>query len=253
MSNQIQRLRQNGYNLAPTMAFIDPFGYSDIRIQVLVDILNFRKCELLITYMVGFLDRFASDMLNKEIIKKSFLASDTELNEIIEINDVNKRKEAWLRLLITKIKNRLENDGNKGLTLYTSAFCVRDRTNNIMYYLVHFTKSLKGLEVMKESMWKVGREGEYTFSDFGYDPNQTSILDYATDKIWIPALAKIVYEHFTTKTVTASDIERYVLLNTPYIWRKETLAHLERSDKIKVLTKRSREFTYPNDAFIQFA
>lgn len=75
----------------------------------------------------------------------------------------------------------------------------------------------------------------------------------STDKIWIPALAKIVYEHFTTKTVTASDIERYVLLNTPYIWRKETLAHLERSDKIKVLTKRSREFTYPNNAFIQFA
>jgi three-Cys-motif partner protein len=68
MSNQIQRLRQNGYNLAPTMAFIDPFGYSDIRIQVLVDILNFRKCELLITYMVGFLDRFASDMLHKEIL-----------------------------------------------------------------------------------------------------------------------------------------------------------------------------------------
>jgi len=25
MSNQIQRLRQNRYNLAPTMAFIDPF------------------------------------------------------------------------------------------------------------------------------------------------------------------------------------------------------------------------------------
>ena len=39
------------------------------------------------------------------------------------------------------------------------------------YYLFYGTKKLKGIQKMKEAMWKVDKTGEFIFSD-ATDPNQ---------------------------------------------------------------------------------
>ncbi|MDR7666253.1 three-Cys-motif partner protein TcmP, partial [Methanosarcina sp. Z-7115] len=45
-------------SLAPTFAFIDPFGISDTPFSIIERIVKFKRCEVLITFMSGFINRF---------------------------------------------------------------------------------------------------------------------------------------------------------------------------------------------------
>jgi three-Cys-motif partner protein len=248
MSNVVSELRAMGFNLAPTLAFIDPFGYADINIQVLADILSFPRCELLITYMVNFLDRFASDEKHKDSIKKALLVNDTEIEALLSISSKEQREKEWLRLLKERLLGYMR--GRRQLEVYDLSFRTIDRHNNTMYYLVYFTKSTKGMRVMKEAMWKVGVD--YKFSDFGFMPGQSSILDYSREKVWVPECSLAVHQHFTGKTVSVKEIEDYVTVKTKWLWRKSILEWLERHGKIEVLGRRTRMYTYPNGFMVKF-
>jgi three-Cys-motif partner protein len=252
MSQVLKGLKEKGASLAPTLAFVDPFGYSDINVQVLADILSFEKCELLITYMVGFLDRFAYDVAHRYSIKKAFLITDEQIKEIIAIQERKKREERWLALLRDRILAYMKEREADKKEVYPLYFRTIDRNNNTMYYLVHFTKSPKGREVMKEAMWKIGREGEYVFSDVDFQQGVVSILDYIEDKIWMEQAARQVYEHFKGKTVDLEEISRFVIIDTPYIWRKEILKRLETRGNIEVIGMRQKSLTYPEGIRIRF-
>jgi three-Cys-motif partner protein len=53
-----ERLLAEVTNLAPTFAFIDPFGYADTRMPISGRILSFPRCEVLIYLPIPFLTRF---------------------------------------------------------------------------------------------------------------------------------------------------------------------------------------------------
>src|SRR5580700_7092180 len=54
----ISRIEAGGGRLAPTFAFLDPFGYAGVSMSSVRDLLRFRSCEVLFTFMVGFEMRF---------------------------------------------------------------------------------------------------------------------------------------------------------------------------------------------------
>lgn len=236
---------KSGGNLAPTFAFIDPFGYSDINLNILGRILKFPKCELLITYMVGFLDRFAFDENHRKSIKTLFNLRDDDITRINSISNRESREKEWLRLLTDNLTKFTDEER------YHLDFRVMNRSNQTMYYLVYFTKSIDGIRVMKEAMWQVGREGDYLFSDFNFDPCQTSILDYS--EIGMGQAADKVKEHFSGKVVNVSAIKKYVLVETPFRWRKSILKNLEERNLIKVVEpKNRRKGTFPEESKIRF-
>jgi len=250
MSLVLKSLEGEKANLAPSLVFVDPFGYSDINLQVLGRILSFKKCELLITYMVGFLNRFLFDEKHRVSIKDFLALSDEELTDITNIRDYEDREEEWLRLLSEKLVGILKKYNSDDQDVYYLSFKTKDNSNRTMYYLVYFTRNKKGVKAMKEAMWKIGKS--YVFSDYGFNPNQKSLLDYSKDKPWIEQASYQLHKNFKNMEVGIDDIEDYITLNTQWIFRKSILKALEHNNLIEVSGIRKRKCTYPKSVKIKF-
>ncbi|MCL5283466.1 MAG: three-Cys-motif partner protein TcmP, partial [Armatimonadetes bacterium] len=54
----LQSIETSRVNIAPTFAFVDPFGFSGIPYSLIKRLLSYPHCEVLITFMVDAINRF---------------------------------------------------------------------------------------------------------------------------------------------------------------------------------------------------
>ena len=243
LSSVLDFVEKEGGKLAPTFAFLDPFGFSGMPMELIGRLLRFDMCEVMITFMSGFVNRFC-DELREETLDELFATKKWRDNRDIKIPD--KRK----RFLLDLYKVQLQSVG--GAT-YTRSFEMVGEHNQTIYHLVYGTKHWVGLKAMKEAMWKVDKRGTYKFSDIT-DVGQKFLIDYSKESHWVPKAADMVFNEFKSQTRTINDIEQFVVINTPYIFRKSILKHLEKmaSPKITEVVSRKRKYTYPNGCSIHF-
>ncbi|GAI27696.1 unnamed protein product, partial [marine sediment metagenome] len=62
MGELLTYLEREKKKLAPCFAFIDPFGFTGFSMDILSKLLSHDKCELLITFMAGFVRRFLDEL-----------------------------------------------------------------------------------------------------------------------------------------------------------------------------------------------
>lgn len=242
LENALQSLEKSGAKLAPTFAFLDPFGFSGFPMKLIGRMMSYDKCEVLITFMAGFVKRFLDE------------TRESALDGLYETDEWKKARtmsgDERLRFLLDLYERQLKQVGGAE---YIRSFGMVGPYNQVIYYLVFGTKHWRGLEVMKEAMYNVDRRGTYTFSDLT-DVNQTFIIDYETEPRWVPKAADIVCKKFAGKTVSESEIHQLVITDTPYIYRKSILECLERADppRITKVVGRKRAFSYPEGCHITF-
>ncbi|MEM2954320.1 MAG: three-Cys-motif partner protein TcmP [Candidatus Bathyarchaeia archaeon] len=236
-------LEEKGAKLAPTFAFLDPFGFSGFPMQLIGRMMSYDKCEVLITFMAGFVRRFLDEL--REPVLNALYATD-EWKKARSM-----KEEERVSFLLKLYERQLKTVGG---ARYVRSFEMVGPYNQVIYYLVYGTKHWKGLEVMKEAMWKVDPRGTYRFSDIT-DVNQAYIINYQDTPHWIPSAAQTVYEHFRGKAVSSEEIRRFVIVDTPFIYRKAILKCLEQAIPPKIInvTGRSRKFSYPNGCRITFS
>jgi len=150
--------------IAPTFAFIDPFGYSDTPFSIIKRIMENKKCEVLITFMSGFLNRFKSDPHKEEAL--DLLFDTREWRGIVFDSDSDEKSE---KKIVRFYQNRLESCAE-----YVRTFEMINKSNQPIYHLIFGTNSIKGLKEMKRAMWKVDETGMFSFSD-RTDPRQTTL------------------------------------------------------------------------------
>jgi three-Cys-motif partner protein len=221
-------LEKRGAKLAPTFAFLDPFGFSGFPLRVVKRLLGYDMAETLITFMVGFVNRFASEQ--SETVTELF--GTDEWKRISDSIDLTNRERLWINLYESQL-------GKAGAKYFRSFQMIGER-NQTIYYLVYATKDPKGMAVMKDAMWKVDRRGTYRFSDIT-DPGQSYIIDYSQDEVWIPAAANEVYHHFRGETVSCEAVNTFVTVDTRFRFRKAILRHLEDSGRISKVTGRTSQ------------
>lgn len=239
----LNEIEKRDAKLAPTFAFLDPFGFSGLPMKLIGRMMSYDKCEILVTFMVGFVNRF-NDEFREDALNELF-ATD-EWKKIRQIMDPEKR----IRFLLDLYEKQLKDVGG---ARHVISFEMIGHHNQPIYYAVYGTKHWRGLEVMKEAMCKVDRRKTYRFSDLT-DVNQTYLLDYGVEEKWVPEVAELVYNRFKGKMVNESVIHEFVVTNTRYIYRKSILEYLERAHPPKILnvSSRKRKFTYPNGCSITF-
>jgi len=239
----LNELEKRGARLAPTFTFLDPFGFSGFPMELIGRMMSYDKCEVLITFMAGFVNRFL-DELREPVLNPLFETQ--EWKKVCNILDTRER----LRFLLDLYERQLKNVGG---AKYVRSFEMVGPYNQIIYYLVYGTKHPKGLEVMKGAMWKVDRRGTYRFSDLT-DVNQTYLIDYKMEPYWVPSAAQMVYNRFRGKTVPESEIQQFVIIETPFVYRKSILKCLESSHPPQIIevSKRKRRFSYPDGCLITF-
>jgi hypothetical protein len=71
-SDILAYLREQKTNLAPTFAFIDPFGYSGLPMDLLAELLAFPRTEIFVNFMVGYVQRFLGREGQENVMRELF-------------------------------------------------------------------------------------------------------------------------------------------------------------------------------------
>ncbi|WP_235036306.1 three-Cys-motif partner protein TcmP [Arthrobacter sp. 18067] len=228
-----------GKNLAPTFAFLDPFGYKDVPMALIRDLLAFDKCELFIYFDFNSVLRFSTAGNVDEHFEQLF--GTDEFKHAPPSGDP--RRGEFLRELYERQLTDF-----CGFP-YVQSFQMVNRRGKTGNYLFFCTRSVKGLSVMKEAMWKVDPSGGYKFSDLLH--GQTVLFEPEVDT---SPLQHELASVFRGQCLSIEDIEEYVVVYTPYCKshvKRKTLAEMQRRNQISSPNQRTRN-TYPPGTLVQF-
>lgn len=237
LSNILDDLEKENFQIAPTFAFIDPFGVKGAPFSPVKRLLENPKCEVLVTFMTGTIRRFVTEI--PEHINE--LIGNPSAAEIIQASGdrVSKAIELYQESL-------------RDVAEFVRPFEMKSKSATI-YTLFFATNHPRGHEKMKEAMWKIDESGGFRYSD--RIPPMLKLFPDHPEK----DLAEELSGEFQGRIVTSEHIFNYVSENTTFI-KKHTrgaLKLLEVDNKIQVAdrkrdgTKRRRG-TFPKETIITF-
>lgn len=220
INKYIDHCQEKNIRLGPAFFFLDQFGYSQVSMLFIKRLMNNKMCEVFSYFHWDGLNRF----LGKEEISESVdeVYGGKECREVFQL-DYKARSSFMLERYKIALK---EKAGVK----YVLSFAMKDKTGKLISWLFFSTNNFKGLIKMKEAMWKVGSEGGFYFSDKD-DPSQLNIYSSYDNDL----LTRDLFLKFIGTIVKVSEIEEFVLTETPaYIFRK-LLKKLEDGKRIEVV------------------
>ena len=236
----VEIMDEQGKRLAPTFAFVDPFGFKGLSLGLLARLMKSPRCELFILFSFNSLNRWISHP-NEKIqnhLKELFGTEDylgaQELSGI-------PRKKFLTDLYERQIKNELKLEYVQGFEMVT--------LENKSYFLFHGTRHIAGVRAMKEAMWNIDPTGMYKFVSREEDEPILFSLTQDTSKE-----QEQVALHFSGRTVFFGDVEKYVLTKTRLATKhvkKEILRPLQEGMKI-TCHNQTRKYTYPEKEMIEF-
>lgn len=239
----LDRVESEGKQLAPTFAFIDPFGFSGLPFRLVQRLLKNEKTEVFVNIMISAINRFLShpkDGVRKRIVELY------GTGDVLNIAQKSTDRDLDLRLLYQR---QLQKSAR-----FVRYFEMRDRRNQLIYCLFFASNHPLGHSKMKEAFWKVDKQTGFCFSD-ATDPHQLIMFEQEDISPLISDLSK----KFSQQNVLVEEIERYVEENTMFIGKhmRQALKQLEDQGKITVEDakadgKKRRKGTFPPKAVVSF-
>lgn len=189
--------------LAPTFAFLDPFGFSDTPLSLVQRLMSQPRCEVLVTFMFEEINRF----LSHEDLPDHFdgLFGTAEWRDALNRPTPEERRRFLKELYQRQLRS-------EAAIKYVLAFEMRNQANALDYILFFGTNSIEGLKKMKEAMWKVDPVAGFTFSD-ATDPDQVVFFAAQPDSADV---RRRLVERFRGHDAGVEEIERFLLEETPY-------------------------------------
>ncbi|MFH1661797.1 MAG: three-Cys-motif partner protein TcmP [Candidatus Falkowbacteria bacterium] len=225
----------------PTLIFIDPFGFSHTPFCLIKKIMMNNICDFFINFNYEEIERFLSLSEQENNFINFFGCEEWKRALILK----NKDKRKFLHDLY--IKQLHKEAGIK----YIRSFTMINKSNKIDYFLFFGTNSIKGLEKIKEVLWKIDKDSGNVFSDTT-NPNQPKLFtsSYFND------LQKEIIKKFKGEAVTIKELKDYILTETPYPigpLSTKILKPLEREKNLLItVSNRKKKFTYPDGCKINF-
>jgi three-Cys-motif partner protein len=235
-SSLLGYLDEQKTTLAPTFAFIDPFGWSRVDLDVICRLLAFDKCEVFFNFMYDSVNRFVNHPNPTVQGHLSDLFGTDRYTAAAGLDPASRKL-----LLHDLYKDQLQEHGG---FRYVHSFEMVNRQGHTVYSLFYGTQNIAGLRVMKDAMWAADPVGGVRFSDqlagqpvlFGDEPD-------------FGPLRTAIVEKFSGRTVTIDEVEEFVLVETPCKaagYKTKVLRPLETDGLFEVPTPRKRPLTYPN-------
>lgn len=226
---------------SPLFAFVDPFGATGVPFRDIKDLLSRDSCEVLINFDSDGIGRIfrAEEAAKHEDILNDIFGDDSWKTELAR----HRKSHELYRGVLDLYKQKL-------LALpkvrYVFAFEMRSAKNTIDYHLVFASQHPLGLEKMKEAMKTIAKNGDYCFSDAHV--NQSSMFRFDEPA----AYSHQLFEHFSGRVVTYSELNDYALNETPFVNPKSMLKDLEENGAIQVNSNdpKRRKGTFNEDKLI---
>lgn len=213
----------------PTFAFVDPFGFTGVPLEVIKALMAVEHVEVLLTFMARDMSRFLT-LDTVEATLTDFFGGDA-WKRCAQPNE-DERTECLLL--------RYQEVVRPEIALYATPFRVfEDVRQATLYYLVHLTNHPLGMRRMKEAM--VTQSSDMTFWPITVRPKDQLALDVGEGEPW-PSLQRHLLEHYDQRTLSFEE-----LLNEDYpqAWWVEkhyrsALLELEVRDDVPVSVARDR-------------
>src|SRR5262249_44610615 len=119
------------------------------------DLLSFRQCELFVNYMANPVKRFATAGNIDEQLEELF--GTDEFRNVGSLYGDDRE-----RFLHDLYERQLQEQCGFD---YVQSFGMKNMAGHITYYLFYGTRNTKGLQLMKDAMWRLDPGGGYRFSD----------------------------------------------------------------------------------------
>ena len=220
---------------------LDPFGVKDVTLAAIRRLASFRGVEMLISFMYEGVSRWLD---SSEMEPHLDLLFETTRWRDAKGMDPAEKREFLHNLFI----ERLHVVGMQ----YVRSFEMRDASDRPKYFLIFGTHHPKGLEVMKQAMWKVDESGRYEFSD-ATNPDQPTLFEKQPD---YDQLTELILGRFKGREASIAEVLSFVLLETAFLpthVRKNVLVPLENDERIDVTSsRRKRARSYPDGTQIRF-
>ncbi len=237
----LDSLEEESLSIAPTFAFIDPFGIKGLPFSLIKRLLKNDKCEVLITFMDSTIQRFVYEL--PEQINE--LIGNSSASDIIgsSKNRIAKARELYYYSL-------------KEAARFVRSFEMKDKNGRTIYNLFFATNHPRGHEKMKEAMWKADESGLFSFSD-ATDPKQGILFSPTPQK----DLAPILGEKFKGETVFSDEVLGYTNDETAFLKKhaREALKLLESENGYRIQVKSTKKDgsprkrgTFPSGTIIEF-
>ena len=216
------------------LAFVDPFGFSGVDMKQIASLLSYPRCELIFNFMVDSVVRFRNH--SHPNIQQSFL----DLfggSEYLDAFAEGRVSDGLVDTFIQKVQEL-------GQFEYLRKFEMLNQRgkNNFIIFATH---NIRGLDAMKNAMWKVDPQLGKRFSDVEKNPLFASAADFR-------GLRASLLEQFAGKCVGISTIEEFVRVGDYRVeqLRKGALEPFERDGLIDV--ERPSKSGFPDGTRILF-
>jgi three-Cys-motif partner protein len=239
----IRQLDDQKKRLAPTFAFIDPFGFSGMPLDVICRLLSFNKCEVFLNFMYDWVSRFVDNPEQQDNFKRLF---GTDSYRAASDLSGRPRFDFLLELYKEQLRKRCRFH-------FVQSFEMIHASGHIGNVLIYGTRNLEGVRVMKDAMWKVDPDAGMQFSDRFHDQE----VLFSGQNVDVTPLREALLQHYADHEVRVEQIVQFVLTETPYAaghWNRLVLVPLEKDGLITVTASpRLRRYTYPPGTVVRFA
>lgn len=229
-----------GRILAPTLALVDPFGFSNVPLDAIRRLLSAPRCEVLFNFMMESVYRFAGKGTDADHHFEALFGT-TEYNQAPPVG--LERQQFLIDLYMRQLRDQCAFKFVREFEMIND----RGRTGN---YLVFGTRHELGLDAMKQAMWKVDPVRGRRFSD-----QEDGLLSLFGNEPDLDALAEQIMQRFGGTTATIETVEQFVRVETDYLpsshLKSKTLKPLERDGHI-VRVEGRRTHGYPAGCRITF-
>ena len=192
--------RDFGY-LPPTFAFIDPFGAGGISIALSTPLLQIQRCELLVYVPIAHLARFV-DHPDLEPTLMSLYGSDV-WRAATRTPVLEERIRILHDLFLAEVEKRAD---------WARSFEITPDVGHNTYYLFFGTNSERGLQRMKDAMWRVDPHGGTRFRD-STTVDHPVLFEKQPD---FDRLLAMLREQFASRWFSIEDAEEFTRRHTAF-------------------------------------
>jgi three-Cys-motif partner protein len=231
-------------NLAPAFVFIDPFGIAHTPFRTVAKLLANPKCEVLVNFMYEEVNRFISLEEQAENFDRLFGTDDWR--SVRSLSGPSQRRKAIHDIYLKQLKTR---------ATYVHSFEMLNKGNSTDYFLFFATNNLKGLEKMKEAMWKVDGTGSFQFSDHADARGMTSLFSAHPNLV---PLREVILKKFKGQQVRIESLRDWVIAETEFLpkhLKVPILAPMEHAGELSVVSPapRRRKGTFSPGTILKFS
>jgi three-Cys-motif partner protein len=242
-SEILDGLQEKGHSLAPTFAFIDPFGYSQAPMHLSGRFLQFDRCEVLLYAPLRWINRFVGREGQEQALTSFFGSEEWE-------KAVPLQGDERIRLLHDLLYKQLKREA--GLA-YVRSFEILTKKGTGYHLFFGTNNKDRGLRRMKETMWSIDPVTGQRYRD-STDSGMEPLFEPEPD---LDPLRQALRDHFGTNPFSIEDALDFTLVETPYLpqhVKVPILKPLEKADELEIVAAKAgrKRRTYPEGTRLRF-